>query len=241
MPIDLCSIGRRLREEREDRGLVVGDVADKLCIRRSLVEAIESGNWNGLPHPIYVKGYIKDYGSLLAISEEVSTCLAGTKEEPAECVNEAVPARATEETKVHVNTGITRARVRDLAYAVFILIIAVFSMEMVERQQSAKSRLDHAQYVAQNYGRYSASNSASSLMGAKRLTIMCHERTWIRVLIDGTETKDFMLNPQEVIMLNGREKFTLIIGNAGGVTLFLNGKDTGFTGMSGEVKGLTLS
>jgi hypothetical protein len=49
-----------------------------------------------------------------------------------------------------------------------------------------------------------------------------------------------MLNPQEVIMLSAKEKFDLLIGNAGGIKMLLNGKDVQFSGKNGEVKRIQL-
>ena len=79
------------------------------------------------------------------------------------------------------------------------------------------------------------------VLETKKLTIACQERTWVRVIIDGTETKEFMLNPDEVVMLDAKECFDLLIGNAAGVRLIYNGKDVGFTGEAGEVKRINLS
>ncbi len=79
------------------------------------------------------------------------------------------------------------------------------------------------------------------VLATKKLMIACQERTWVAIVIDGTERKEFTLNPEEVVVLNANEKFDILIGNAGGVKLFYNGKDVGFTGESGEVKRITLS
>ena len=79
------------------------------------------------------------------------------------------------------------------------------------------------------------------VLETKKLMIACQERTWVRVVIDGSEKKEFMLNQEEVVVLNAKESFDLLIGNAAGVKLFYNGKDIGFTGASGEVKRVNLS
>jgi hypothetical protein len=50
-----------------------------------------------------------------------------------------------------------------------------------------------------------------------------------------------MLNPEEMVVLNARDNFDLLIGNAGGVKLNLNGKEVEFTGKSGEVKRVKVS
>ena len=49
-----------------------------------------------------------------------------------------------------------------------------------------------------------------------------------------------MLNPEEVVMFTAKNYFDLLIGNAGGVTLLMNGQETGFSGKSGEVKRVKL-
>jgi hypothetical protein len=79
------------------------------------------------------------------------------------------------------------------------------------------------------------------ILETKKLTISCQEKTWVRIVIDGTETKEFLLNPEEAVTLDAKECFDLLIGNAAGVRLIYNGKDVGFTGQAGEVKHINLS
>ncbi len=79
------------------------------------------------------------------------------------------------------------------------------------------------------------------VLAPKKLMIACQERTWLAIVIDGTERKEFTLNPEEVVVLNANEKFDVLIGNVGGVKLFYNGKEVSLPGESGEVKRVTLS
>ncbi len=67
MPFNLCGIGQLLREGREKRGLTFGEVSNALFIRKRVVEAIEEGDWDNLPHPVYVKGYVTQYAAFLNI------------------------------------------------------------------------------------------------------------------------------------------------------------------------------
>ena len=87
----------------------------------------------------------------------------------------------------------------------------------------------------------SENQTTPAINEGKKLMITCKERTWVSVVIDDTEKKEFMLNAQEMIILNAKDRFDLLIGNAGGVSLILNGKDTEFSGKSGEVKRIKLS
>jgi cytoskeleton protein RodZ len=64
MPIDLEKIGKFLKEKRELKGLTLVDVSNSLCIRKSLINAMELGSWKLLPHEVYVRGYLKEYAHL---------------------------------------------------------------------------------------------------------------------------------------------------------------------------------
>jgi cytoskeleton protein RodZ len=67
------------------------------------------------------------------------------------------------------------------------------------------------------------------------LRIEATEQAWIRVRIDNQQQKDVLLKPGEKIEWTAKEGFLLTFGNAGGVTLNLNGKDLPPLGKSGQV------
>ncbi len=64
------SAGAMLREARENRGLSVFEVAEKLFLTEHYVHALESEDYEKLPGEVYVKGYIKSYALLLDLDEE---------------------------------------------------------------------------------------------------------------------------------------------------------------------------
>lgn len=68
--MDLCQLGALLREERERRGLTLDAVADQTKITRTCLAAIEEGNEDCLPHPVYAKGFIKNYAKLLGLDNK---------------------------------------------------------------------------------------------------------------------------------------------------------------------------
>ncbi len=65
---DLRHLGEILRETRESKGLSPSDVAEFLFVKKSTVCSIEAGDWDTLPHPVYVKGYVKAYAAYLGVS-----------------------------------------------------------------------------------------------------------------------------------------------------------------------------
>ena len=67
--MDLREIGTILRDERERQGLSLDTVSDKIKVSRSCLAAIEDGNEKALPHPVYAKGFIKNYAKLLGVDQ----------------------------------------------------------------------------------------------------------------------------------------------------------------------------
>jgi transcriptional regulator with XRE-family HTH domain len=232
---DLQKIGETLREKRQEKGLTVVNISDSLCLRKSLVQAIENGDWSALPHEVYVRGYLKEYAHLLNINDDA--------------LGLDVPAEETVIPEVPANKeAITRERrvgKKAIFYPlIFVLIIAFFVLNQIykERSVSKSAPREVAQPASVNVRTAPGEQAAlPEFVEAKKLMVTCHERTWVSVVIDGTEKKEFMLNPEDIIILNAKDNFDLLIGNAGGVKLNLNGKDVELTGQSGEVKRVKVS
>lgn len=66
------------------------------------------------------------------------------------------------------------------------------------------------------------------------------ERTWVRVTIDNEKPKEYTLNPGSQPEWRAQKGFELLIGNAGGIDLELNGNKLGRPGRRGQVVKLRL-
>ena len=62
--------GEQLRVAREARGMSLDEAARITCIGMSYLEALESGRYEQLPSPAYVKGIIRSYSRFLGIPPE---------------------------------------------------------------------------------------------------------------------------------------------------------------------------
>lgn len=59
--------GARLREAREARGLTLGQAADQLKLKKSIIEALEADEYQRLPSILFARGYLRSYARLLAL------------------------------------------------------------------------------------------------------------------------------------------------------------------------------
>jgi cytoskeleton protein RodZ len=68
--MDLKELGSRLKAEREQQGLTVEQMMELTKLSRVNVHAIEDGNKDDFPHPVYAKGFIKNYAKALGLDSE---------------------------------------------------------------------------------------------------------------------------------------------------------------------------
>jgi cytoskeletal protein RodZ len=72
------------------------------------------------------------------------------------------------------------------------------------------------------------------------LEITAVAETWMQIVIDNEKTKEVTLEPGDRLALEASKGFELLIGNAGGVSMKLNGEPVAVGGRSGQVRNLTL-
>jgi cytoskeletal protein RodZ len=58
-------LGNILREAREAKGLTLSEVQDQIRISTKFLAAMENGQYNLLPTPVHVKGYLRNYARFL--------------------------------------------------------------------------------------------------------------------------------------------------------------------------------
>lgn len=64
------SLGRILSEERERQGLSRAEVAQRLHMSATQIEAIESGEYARLPQGPFLRGFVRNYGKLLGVDAD---------------------------------------------------------------------------------------------------------------------------------------------------------------------------
>ena len=70
------------------------------------------------------------------------------------------------------------------------------------------------------------------------LRINAIDTSWMRIMIDNKFNDEFTLNPKLSKSLKAKSNFSILIGNAGGVELVLNGNKLPIIGKKGEIKNI---
>ena len=72
------------------------------------------------------------------------------------------------------------------------------------------------------------------------LNIRANEETWLKVIVDDNAPSEYILGPGDRLALTAVQGYSLLIGNAGGVEMDLNGEPVSIRGKSGQVRTIEL-
>lgn len=65
--MNLLEVGALLKRERERCGISIRDVMDATKISRRNLTALEEGQMKSLPHPVYLKGYVRNIAKMVGL------------------------------------------------------------------------------------------------------------------------------------------------------------------------------
>jgi cytoskeleton protein RodZ len=229
-------LGERFRAAREARGLSLSDVSEQIRIRSLYLAAIEDENWDAIGAPVYVRGFLRTYARFLGLdSEEAVAAFNATL--PAAPANEgAAPAHSPTRLRSRP-AGWSSSFVVYTTAAVAVLLIAfvVYNELTMGRVQTAAPTVAQASVTPSPTP--AARRPATPLGpadGTKSLALVLSAPSWLRVIVDGSVSMEGTFPAGTSKTFHGKNALVRI-GNAGGVEVYVDGKDVGKLGKSGDV------
>src|ERR1700675_2590421 len=241
----MSSLGTRLRELREAKGVSLDDIARSTRVGRRYLEALESDSLGELPSPVFVKGFIRAYCEFLEASPDEALGLyreaAGetVKPERLQSVTHAPPSRRVGPLMVSLVLFIA------LGASLFALRGGLKSSPRPAPGVSGSAR-GNPESVPSSTPTPVTSSTAVPVQpvpipageprpAGQRLLIRAVEPTWVRVQVDEGQVAEELLQAGAVREWTAARRFTLTVGNAGGIEMDLNGKRIPPLGARGEV------
>ncbi len=226
--------GEILKQQRENLGLTIPEIADILKIKTDYLVSIENDSFDKLPAPVYTVGYIRCYAAYLKVDAESIVDIYTTR------LSQPPPSTI-------IPVGYSQKRSPRIVYFIAVLIVAggVFYFLYPLLRGSAPERTSATKKEAAGPERPAAlppapAPAVAPERGEHQLSIAALDRTWLSVKTSDGKTEEILLKPGEIKNWTFSQKVQMKIGNAGGIRMNLDGRDLGTPGEKGQVKTLTL-
>ena len=229
-------VARELRAAREARGLSLSDAANATRIWERYLFALEANAaMEEFPAPAYARFFLRGYAEFLGI-------------DPDTIVHEFDEDHPIPEEPVLRTVPFERPRRRGIAGAlVFLSIVALVALAVVRLQEGRPDEPSAPPVAATNQGSQSEPPETAAqpppappVAHHIRVVIRADDRSWVEVLGDGqTLETGVVLEAGQHGVYRADRRLEIVLGNAGGVTLEVNG-DPVVTGSSGSVVTLAI-
>jgi cytoskeletal protein RodZ len=235
----LQNIGCSLRQLRQEHSLSIEEVAERTRIQPRLLRALEEGQMDVLPEPVYIQGMIKKYGESLGVN-----ALELAKSVPADQM-QIVPLKSNRWD------GFNRPQVRPihlyLSY-IFMLLAAISalshslnnSVQSLEAAQkptvAADTKLAAVKSTETVEEQATVPTVASAAAADEPLELEISARTtsWVKVVVDGQPAFEGRLQAGKAKSWTAKRELILTTGNAGGIVVTKNNTQLPELGAPGE-------
>ncbi|MFQ5898307.1 MAG: helix-turn-helix domain-containing protein [Candidatus Methylomirabilia bacterium] len=231
------SLGEYFQELRRAKGLSLEEIADATRVSYHYLEALEADAYDQLPPPGFTKGFIRAYCQV--VGELPDDALQRYRELTAEAVTLARPApfrRPAPRNRGPVLASLALLVVFGVSF--FALTLGPRAPEGTPPEPSgveAPASSTPPPSVPVPVSKPRPASRPAEPGGPARLVARTSEPAWIRIHLDDGRVVEELLPAGAIRQWTSRERFILTIGNAGGVSLELNGRPLPPLGTSGEV------
>jgi len=248
------ALGEEFRSAREARGLSLSDVAERLHIRSVYLAAIEDEDWKAIGAPVYVRGFMRTYARFLGLDAEDAVARfaatpAGAPPAPAVRPDERPRERDREGAGRSGTDRSSPSLVAILAVLVAIGVVGYVAYSFAQYRASGPvpvaavspeasppdAEADGAPPITDVPPTPAPAAVAAAKAARKRgLHVAITQTSWLKIEIDGTVVAEGTYPPGTAKSFNGRVA-DVVVGNAGGVHISVNGRSVGSLGNSGDV------
>ncbi|MBD2020954.1 DUF4115 domain-containing protein [Leptolyngbya sp. FACHB-36] len=250
----LKTIGEYLYSEREARAIPLEEVAVRTFIPLRLLQALEVGQVDRLPEPIFVQGFIRRYADTIGLD---GMALSKTfNPEPAPVVIKPLEVEPVEvlQPPHELGTPLPPRPVESAAApqsippylsialaGVALLLIGVGAFSLLNRPRSVAPSSASSSAATQQALRPSSSSSApkSASAGSNapvQATIELKDDSWMQIIADGKTEYEGILKKGNKKTWSAKKSLVIQAGNAGAVLVSYNQEAAKLLGAPGEVK-----
>ncbi|NRB66347.1 MAG: cytoskeleton protein RodZ [Vibrio sp.] len=129
--IERIEAGTLLKQKREELGLTQQQVADRLRLRRSIIENIESNQFESEQVATFTRGYLRSYARVVGIKESVVLCALD------DCGEAQYEEHEMQSFSQKTNKEKHDSRIMTLTWGIFAIIVGISSVWWWQNQENS--------------------------------------------------------------------------------------------------------
>jgi cytoskeletal protein RodZ len=243
----MASLGQELKRERELRGISLKEISDSTRINLRFLQALEEDRLDVIPGTFFIRAILRSYAKSIGIDEnqvlnkyqEIYTF----EEQLQYGESPEKPRPRPRRKPFRRQFGFKRVAlavllVAILGLALYLLYDYVLSPGMTPAPAKKATAPPPIQKEVQEpppEPEPVAELAAEEIKGL-RLEMTFTEETWLHVYADGQSVWDGIKNTGESLEVRAEREVRLNLGNAGGATWTINGREAMPLGPSGAVR-----
>jgi len=259
----LC-VGTKLRQERLAGGLTLEDISRATKVSVRYLEAIETDDFERLPGLIFTRNFVRQYALTLKLDPDpLLSCLPKQDESTVRLPDlPERPRSYSSSWDPRFSSIVSSTFWLTLAIGAAIAAYVHFNQTgpthtantpaLIPRPraveiQNATAKVtppiaDQAQAdIAPAVPAPEEKTSAESAEPPVQVIVTAHQTAWLQVTVDGKSAFTGTLQANESRQVSAAEQVKIIAGNAGALTISLNGKELAPIGTVGQVRVVRLT
>jgi cytoskeletal protein RodZ len=241
-----------LHKQRVTKGISLNEIASITRINIHFLESLEQGNFEALSQT-YIRAFIREYATCVGLNPVEALqrydLFLGKKLEPVPDTYESQeksPQWQRASRSDASSTSVQRAsrsdasstlvpRVAKIVLATIVLLVGGFtciyfffrpSDSQPVRQvafDDVVNETERASTPPQTVTPRVNPGSLQAVSDSLHLSSTTSDTVWISIIIDGKRTEEYLFPPKSKCSWTAKEKFSITLGNAGGIHFTLNG------------------
>lgn len=256
----LIKFAKELKAARTKKKITLQQIKNHTRINLKFLKAIEEGNFDIMPE-VYIRAFIKDYAQTIGLDglevlAKFDLAKQGKLEEKEPVKKEKTEAQSkvkaeeepeNNETKKDDKTHFFETINKNtktfvlVIISVIVLFIIIYFAFLKKSSNQLVIEKPYKEILNEQKQRYEKpikkpEKQLPAIEKNINLKIAATDTSWIKISIDNDSTNEFILYPDKYKILEAHKTFNLIIGNSGGVKMFLDGKALQLKGGKGIVR-----
>jgi cytoskeleton protein RodZ len=238
------SFGRYLQAIRMEKGISLEAVSDETKIRIETLLQIEEEDHAHLPDEVFVKGFLRSYARVVGADADEAVRRYSSRLGVLRKIAKSEDDLEQTARRFWPRLLLCFAALAGLIAATIFILSAMppspatgEHAAAVDAPASAPAAVEPAPAVVET-----APAAVHPETGQVRpkpdkllLRVETVEETWLKIIVDDQSPTEYTLAPGDRIELEAASSYSILIGNAGGVKLYLNDRLMDIPGESGQV------